>query len=399
MIEQNVRLPKMAIGDLMAQLATTRVAEKSLLETLEKYGVSNVVSVFRNIITSSERKSRAVISELPDGVYEAHEVIDGDGIVETPIPVQVKITICGDEVHADFTGSSSAVDGPINCGYTALVSSVRTVFKALVGPQEPSNEGWFRPLKVIVPKGTVFSAEKPSPTGWYYEGSVHASELVWKALAHLKKDRFSAGSYTSLSVLYITGRDRHGNLFVHIEPQHGGWGATTVGDGASALIALTDGDTYNYSIELLEAKFPLLVNRYGFNTDGGAGAGRFRGGFGLVREYEILSDDASIYCSLSRNTTPPWGIEGGLEGSCNYVEVEERKKASATRLHRVPNWDVTRGDKVRVLTGGGGGWGSPKERKVEDVIRDVEDGLITLEQAREQYGVKMGDSSIFQPAE
>ncbi|MZR29836.1 hydantoinase B/oxoprolinase family protein [Sneathiella litorea] len=395
-IEQNVRLPDMAIGDLMAQLATTRVAENGVRETLDKYGLEAVENVFTHIITSGEKKSRAVITDLPDGEYFATEVIDGDGIVDTAIPVQVKITIRNDEMIADFTGSAPAAAGPINCGYTALSSAVRTVFKALVGPQEPSNEGWFRPLKIVVPDGTVFSANKPSPTGWYYEGSVHASELVWKALANLKKDRFSAGSYTSLSVLYITGKDKNGNLFVHIEPQHGGWGASADADGANALIALTDGDTYNYSIELLEAKFPLRVKKYCLNTEGGAGAGRQRGGFGLIREYEILSDDAEIYCSLSRNTTPPWGVENGREGSCNFVEVENAKNGAVSRLHRVPHWDIKNRDRVRVITGGGGGWGDPKERKTEDVMRDILDDLINPEQAVDQYGVALDNDDAFQ---
>lgn len=388
-IQENVRMPDLAMGDLRAQIATVRIAERNLIEMAEKYGPQTVASVFEEINLRSEKESRQVIAGLPDGVYVAEDVIDGDGVSADPIPVRIAITIAGDRLTADYTGCAPTVAGPVNCSRGALESAVKTVFKALVNPQAPSNEGWFKPLSITVPDDTVFSARKPAPTGWYYEGSVHASELFWRAIAPLRPDRFSAGSYTSLTVLYLTGKTDDGELFVHIEPQHGGWGATTHSDGANALIALTDGDTYNHSIELLESKFPILVRQYAFNTDGGVGAGRQRGGFGLVREYEVLSDEASVYCGISRNTTPPWGIDGGQDGSCNFVEVQERGETEARRLHHHPSWPVSRGDRVRVISGGGGGWGAPSERKNEDVLNDIADGLISPRQASEIYGVSI----------
>jgi N-methylhydantoinase B len=387
-ILENLRLPQLAMGDLRAQVATVRIAERNLQAMSGKYGEDSLASIFDEIIASSERKSRKVISALPDGDYYAEDVIDGDGISDTPIPIRIKVTIRDSSVIADFTGSAPSVAGPFNCSRGALESAVKTVFKALVSPHSPSNEGWFRPLEVIVPEGTVFSAEKPSPTGWYYEGSVHASELIWKALAPLKPEVFSAGSYTSLVVLYLSGRNANGELFVHIEPQHGGWGATPSRDGASGLISLTDGDTYNHSVELLEAKLPLLITRYGFNTEGGAGAGRFRGGYGLVREYQVLCEEASIYCGISRNVTPPWGADGGLPGSCNGAEVVSATDGSVLRIHHHPGLHVRRGDTVRVISGGGGGWGNPDDRKTECVLADIADGLISAEAARCVYGIE-----------
>ena len=336
------------------------------------------------LLDESERQARAAVAALPDGEYRAVDVIDDDGVSGVPLNVQVAVRIRGEELEVDFTGCPAATAGPINCARGALNSAVKTIFKALVSPHEPSNEGWFRPLKVIAPPGTVFTAEMPSPTGWYYEGSVHASELVWKALAPIVPDHFSAGSYTSLCVTYISGRDASGDLFVHIEPEHGGWGGCKDRDGASALISLTDGDTYNYSIELLEAKFPLLVRRYELNTNGGVGAGRYRGGYGLVREYEIHTDDAEIYCGFGRTDTPPWPMEGGEPGSVNYLEVVEQD-GRTDRLRRSPTRAVRRGDVVRIVTGGGGGWGSPAERAVDAIASDVRNGLITSEKAQMHY--------------
>jgi N-methylhydantoinase B len=291
----------------------------------------------------------------------------------------------------DFTGCVPARPGPINCSRGALNSAVKTIFKALVAPHAPSNEGWFRPLQVIVPDGTVFSAMKPSPTGWYYEGSAQASELAWKALAAIAPERFCAGTYMSLCATYICGKAADSDdLFVHIEPQHGGWGATSARDGASGLIAITDGDTFNYSVELLEAKFPLRVLHYGFNVEDGSGAGRWRGGYGLVREYEILTDDAYLYGSYGRSVTPPWGLAGGAEGSTNYMQIIPRDGEPA-RFARTAFHALRSGDRVRLVTGGGGGWGSPRERERERVLQDVADGFVDAARAQTDYGLKVED--------
>ncbi|WP_152095388.1 hydantoinase B/oxoprolinase family protein [Rhizobium dioscoreae] len=391
-IRENVRLPEVAIGDLTAQVATVRVAARRMGELAHKYGTDVVEAAFNHLLSVSEKQARAAITALPDGIYEAEDIIDGDGVTTDPISVKVAVTISGDRLTADFTGCPPAVAGPINCAAGALQSAVRTIFKALVAPQAPSNEGWFRPLSVIAPKGSVFTAEKPSPTGWYYEGSVHASELVWKALAKLMPERFSAGSYTSLCVLYVSGKDEAGQPFIHIEPQHGGWGASRDGDGANALIALTDGDTYNYSVEVIEARFPLLVRRYGLNVEGGSGAGRRRGGFGVIRDYEILGDGASAYCSFGRTDTPPWGIEGGKSGSINLLQLQE-SGGKVRNFGREPHIELKRGDLVRIITGGGGGWGDPRAREREQVRRDVEDGYITSEMARSLYAYEEGMAS------
>jgi N-methylhydantoinase B len=383
-IVENVRLPALVLGDINAELAAVRVAERRLVETLERYGRETTLAVFDHILRSSEAEARAVISALPDGVYRAEDVIDGDGVDPSKIHVQVVVRIAGDSMEVDFTGSSLARKAPINCSAGALQSAVKTIFKALIAPHAPSNEGWFRPLTVVAPPGTVFSAEKPSPTGWYYEGSAQASELVWKALAPLVPGRFSAGSYLSLCATYIVGHGPGGE-FVHIEPQHGGWGASETEDGASGLIAITDGDTYNYSVELIEARLPLFVRRYGYNVEGGVGAGRRRGGYGLVREYEIVADEALLYCSFGRNSTRPWGMADGDAGSPNGVVVTSGDEAVA--LSRTPGHALRRGDRVRIVTGGGGGWGPPSERDPLNVADDVRDGLLDLAEAERLYGV------------
>ncbi len=398
LIRENVRLPVQSLGDFNAGLAAVRIAETRLGEILARYGTAAVESTFDHILETSERISRAAVAALPDGDYRAEDWIDGDGVTDERHRVMVAVSIRGDAITFDFTGTSPMVAGPINCAYGALDSAVKTVFKSLVDPQAPSNEGWFRPVSLVCPPGTVFTAEKPAPTGWYYEGSAHASELAWKALAEVAPERFSAGSYMSLAAAYFYGRDPEtGEVYVHIEPAVGGWGATATDDGTSALIATTDGDTYNYSVELFEAKFPLAIRCYALNVEDGAGAGRQRGGFGVIREFEVAGADAHTYASIGRSIEKPWGLHGGGEGSNNYMRIVS--DGAVKQVARLPYHALKAGDRVAVVTGGGGGFGDPFTRPVDTVAADVADGYISVERARADYGVVIAaDGSVDEPA-
>ncbi|HCU90383.1 MAG TPA: methylhydantoinase, partial [Gammaproteobacteria bacterium] len=232
MVEANVRIPKMALGDLNAAVASVRIADKRCQELCEKYGSRGVRETFQHILSTSEAVSRSAVAELPDGVYQATDWLDGDGITKDRFPTQVEVTIAGEEITFDFAGTSPQVRGPVNCSRSAMISAVKTVFKAIVDPQAPSNEGWFKPLKVVAPEGTVFTAMKPAPVGWYFEGTGQVSELAWKALAPIVPERISAGSANSLCVTVMGGVDRsRGEPWVMIEPSMVGWGATDERDG------------------------------------------------------------------------------------------------------------------------------------------------------------------------
>lgn len=396
-IETNVRLPRMSLGDLNAELASVRIADVRLAEVAKKYGVDRLVESFDHILTSSERLSRAAVALMPDGIYEATDWIDGDGITAERFPVRVAITIEGDRMTADFTGSSPQLAGPVNCARGALVSAVKTVFKAVVDPKAPSNDGWFRPLEVVAPPATVFTAELPAPVGWYYEGTGHASELVWKALAPVLSERVSAGSSNSLCVTVLAGiTEEGGEPYVLVEPGMVGWGGTEDRDGASVVSAITNGDTFNYSIELLEAKFPLRVHQYALNVAGGVGAGRSRGGFGSIREYEVLSPVATLSASFGRSIERPWGVAGGGKGSCNRLEVV--KGGETMHGARMPTLGLKRGDRLKLVTGGGGGFGDPYERPLAQVEADVAGGYLTAAEAASDYGVVILASGSADPA-
>jgi N-methylhydantoinase B len=385
-IRANVRLPTMSIGDLNAGVAAVRIAEQRLSDVVARYGLAAVEETFEAILDHGESLALAALARIPAGVYEADDVIDGDGVSEAPIPIQVKVTVAPDRFVADFTGCSPQTLGPINCARGALLSACKTVFKAITAPQQPSNEGLFRPFELLAPEGTVFTAVRPAPTGWYYEASAYATELVWKALARVLPERLSAGSYVSLCAYYIGGRRPDGEYWVLATPQDGGWGACADRDGENSLIATTDGDTYNYPAEVVETAFPLTMLRNAFNVEAGGGAGRHRGGFGTVREYRIENPTGgSLLASLGRSVHAPWGIGGGRAGTVNYFEVV-RSNGEVIRGGRVTSLPLDRGDIVRIVTGNGGGWGDPRERHGNVVRRDVADGFVSPQAAKEDYG-------------
>jgi N-methylhydantoinase B len=392
LIAANGRLPKMSAGDLNAQIAAVRIAELRVVEIARKYGTDTLRQAYRHVLDSSEVLSRAAIAKMPQGRFTATDWVDGDGITDTRFPVQVAVTIEGDTITVDFTGSAPQVQGPVNCAEGATVSAVKTILKALVEPGAPSNDGWFRPLKVVVPPRTIFSAEPPAAVGWYYEGTGHVSELVWKALAPAMRERVSAGSANSLCVGVLAGADAGEEPFVLVEPGMVGWGATADRDGASVVSAVTNGDTFNYSIELMEAKFPLRMHRYELNTAGGSGAGKHRGGFGSIREYEILCAAATLSASFGRSIERPWGIDGGGEGSCNRIEVHRGGETISGA--RLPTLHLGAGDRVTLITGGGGGFGNPLERPLDAVGRDVRDGYISADEARSRYRAVVSDAGV-----
>jgi N-methylhydantoinase B len=393
MIEANIRLPRTGIGDLNAGLAATAIGEARVLEACERYGAELVLASFARVLDHGEQIARAELRKIPNGVYTATGVIDGDGVSDAEIPIAVAVTVGDDFLHADFTGCAPQTRGPVNCSTGALLSACKTVVRAITAPSARSNDGFFRPFSLTVPPGTVFSAEPPAPTGWYYEGAAFANDLIWKALAPVVPDRLGAGSYTSLCCSYVVGTDEAGELFVLAEPNVGGWGGSALGDGASALIATTDGDTYNFPVEVVESRYPVLVERYALNVEAGGGAGRHRGGFGVVRTYRVHgASEASGYGSIGGFGRVPWALGGGSPGTENFLDY------TTPDLHlrrgRVPRVELTDGAVVSSVTGTGGGFGDPFEREPERVREDVLDGYVTAEEARTVYGVVLDAESL-----
>lgn len=378
LIAANSRLPEQAIGDLRAQAACLEVADRRVQELCRRYGLSTVRHAMREVLDRSEQLARAALAGLPRGVFAAVDLADGDGLGNGPFPIRVAVEIGPEGMHCDFTGSHPQVPGPINCTRSGLVSGVRTVFKAVTDPHEPATDGWFRPLRVTCPAGTLFTAQRPAAVGAYFESTEIASDLVWKALAPVCPERLSAGHFLSVCSTSLTGLDPvDGVTGLLVEPHAGGWGASVDEDGENGLVSVGDGETYVIPVEVAEQRYGFLrVDRFGLDVTPRAGAGRRRGGLGLVREYRIVGDEALLTVAMGRHEELPWGVLGGAPGSANYVEVFRADGSSSGRFGKVTAMRLRHGDVVRIVTGAGGGWGVPSAREAALVCADLDDGYV-----------------------
>ncbi|MEM2016185.1 MAG: hydantoinase B/oxoprolinase family protein [Nitrososphaerota archaeon] len=392
-ILENSRLPLHTLGDMEAQAASMKVAARRIEKLIEKYGIENVKNAMEKIIDDGYKLALLNLKKLPKGVFEAEDYLDDDGLTDEPVYVRVKVTITDEEFLADFTGSGS-VKGSIASPYPATVSGVRETYMAVTDPHVDLNGGYFKPLKVIAPEGSAFNPVKPAPTSTFWEAMSYSTDLVWRALAPHVPDKLTAGHFLSILATILGGIDeRTGEPFAIVEPQAGGWGAGYDMDGESGLVACGDGETYIASNEVYEKHMPILVERYCLNTESGTGHGKFRGGFGVIKDYRVLCSEASFTVSIGRNKFPPWGVAGGMNGTPNYCVIFKQGEEPKI-VRKVAAVKLKRGDMVSLRSGGGGGWGDPLERDPELVRMDVKNEYITIETAREIYGVVLDPKTL-----
>ncbi len=388
-IRMNVRIPERAMGDLRAQVAAVKVGEKRFLELVKKYGREGVLGSIEAIFDHSEAAARAAVAEIPDGVYEAESFMDDDGIdLGKRIPIRVKVTVEGERMTIDLSAVSDQVRGFYNSGEAAGIACAQVAFKCLNAALElPINDGCFRPLTVIVPPGKVVSATRPAPMRWWMTFPMTVVDTVFKALAPAIPTKVIAGHHADLVIATIHGRTpKNKRLFLYLGGLiGGGWGAKHNEDGMSATIAINDGDTHNGPSEQLEAKYPLLVERYALRADS-AGAGKQRGGLGTEQRVRVLAD-IMFNTQIERVDCRPWGLFGGLSALGNEVTLQRNGDETVFGTGKVFSQLLRAGDVWTLRSGGGGGYGRPIDRKLEDVENDVRDGYVTPHAAREQYGV------------
>ena len=285
----------------------------------------------------------------------------------------------------DVTGSDDAVRGPMNCGAVQTVSACRLGFKYLINPEQAVNGGTFACLDVKVRLGSVLGAQEPSPCQFYFTPLGLLVDLIVKALSPVLPELAAAGHYGDGMILQFSGTDpRTGNKFIENEPHVGGWGAAPGNDGADGMIWAMSGAFKDMPIEVFETKFPATINEYAFRPDTG-GAGKYRGGCGVVREYTMLLDDCDLSLWLDRSRTPAWGIEGGTGGTAPDLIINPGRD-DERRVMKVNRTRLRNGDTVRLMTGGGGGYGDPAERSRSDIARDIAAGYVSASAARELYG-------------
>ena len=396
-IRMNVRIPERAMGDLRAQIAAVKTGERRFLEMVAKYGRGAVTAAMVSIMDQSEAAAREAVLQIPDGVYEASSFMDDDGVdVGQRIPIKVKVTVAGDRMTIDLTDVAGQVKGFYNSGETAGRSCAQVAFKCLTSALDlPINDGCFRALDIILPPGRVVSAVKPAPMRWWMTFPMTIVDTIFKALAPAIPDKVIAGHHADLVIASIHGRKPDsGELFLYMGGLiGGGWGAKLGEDGVSGTIAINDGDTHNGPSEQVEAKYPVIVERYALRDDSG-GPGRNRGGLGTEQVVRALSD-IMINTQVERVDCRPWGLFGGLSGAGNQVSLQRAGQEMQTfPTGKIFSQMLHQGDRYVLRSGGGGGVGSPLERPADEVERDVRAGYVSPDAARELYGVVLDDSGV-----
>lgn len=390
LLRRNSRFGYGLVGDMNAQVAACRTGEKRFHALLDRFGHETVLAARDEIFRQSEQLEREAVATIPDGTYTAEGFLDDDGLGAGPIPVKVKIILDGDHMTVDLAGSADQTHGPVNCGFAQTISAVRVSFKLLVNPDRPVDGGTFKTLEVKAPEGSIFHAKEPAACQWYFSSLGLLIDLIPKALAKALPDEVAGAHYGDSMVIYVAGTDpRKDNIpFLSVEANAGGWGAFHSNDGQDALINNVNGGFKDYPVEVYENKYPVVLKEYGFRPDTG-GAGRFRGGTGLYREYH-LDTPAYLYLWFERSVTPAWGLFDGGEavGPDVVVNPGQEDEQHMLKINALP---LNEGDVIRLNTGGGGGFGPPWERDPERVREDLLDGYVTREGAERDYGVVFKD--------
>jgi len=389
LITANLRTPVEFRGDLAAQIAANNVGERRLQALMKKHGVDEVLHYMNAIMDYSERRLRAAIRDLPAGTCSFEDYLEGDGISSSDVVIRCTVHVGAGQIECDFSQSNPQVLGPLNCRPPSVRACVYYVAKALLDPGLPPNAGAFRPFKVRTQSGTLLEVNYP---GAVCNANIITTQRIVDVLLgafyQLIPERVCAACSGTMNLLNIGGRHpATGQLFNYIETYGGGQGALAGRDGTSAVQNHMT-NTRNAPVEVIESTYPLLIRDYGLMPES-AGIGKFRGGFGMKREFEFLGNRNTITLSSDRFKYGPWGLEGGGEarpGKCEVIHPDGRIDTLPSKITTV----LEKGSRLISTTPGGGGRGNPLDRPAESVRKDVLDELISRDTALNAYGVVFG---------
>lgn len=389
LILANIRSPRQSTGDFRAQIAASLLGQKRMAEILSRFGAESVEIFVDELIEYTERWARAEISKLPDGVYETEALLDDDGVTDRPIRLALKVEIKKGRVSFDLTGSDDQRSSPMNATLTQTYSPLAYVVKCLIDSDIPTNEGFYRLIDVKAPAGTVVNATPPVGVVGGWEVVMRLCCLGFQALADAMPDKVMASTKSINCHMACGGTDpRTGEYYTFIETMAGGWGGLPTKDGMDAVQSHIQ-NTENSAIEETENNLPFLITRYELIPDS-EGAGRYRGGLGLRRDWKFPGHEATLTVFSDNRKFAPWGLFGGGSGSpSRYIlnpDGEAKELPSKVTLQLHP------GSVISYRTPGGGGYGTPLERDPERVLEDVAQGKVTPDRARDIYGVVLDAS-------
>lgn len=383
-IKDNIRFPESSLGDLRSQVAACRLGTRRTDELFQKYGKETVLAAIQHIFKETEQKCRNVVSQLADGVYEAESFFDDDGVtVGEKVRLHAKVTVKQGGMTIDLSGSSKERKAAIN---SRTLAGARVAYKALTMPLEPVNEGSFRALDVIIPEGSIMMARYPAPMSQWSMIVPTMVETIVTSLATAMPDKIPAAHHGLLggALVFFGVNPKTKRRFIVQSIEGGGWGGRPTEDGQSATVSVCQGDVRNGSIEGIEMKCPVLVQKRGLRRDSG-GAGKYRGGLGIEVQVTNFVEGKWNFETNRRSGCPSWGLWGGGSGALGGYQLrlpQENDFAYVEGGRYVPPQSES-----LLTTGGGGGWGNPLDRDPERVRYDVREDFISAEAARTKYGV------------
>jgi N-methylhydantoinase B len=394
----NSRVPASNYGDLNGQLNALALGERRLNQLLDEYGEGTVETAFAAFTARAEALMRGAIADLPDGNYSFEDFLDNDGITDDPLRIALDLTIDGDRMTLDFSRSSPPCAGPLNIAYSTAVASCYVALKH-VFTDVPANAGCLVPITFNIPSTTLLGVKAPKPVGGYTETILRVIGVVFGALAKAMPQRATAGPFGTINALSIAGYRADGSRWVMFSFFGGGLGGNPESDGLSHANNPISTATIPPA-EILEAAYPVIFTQWALRPNSG-GAGRHRGGLGAIYEIEVLAPGgADVFLLGERGKFAPFGVNGGEPGALNrFFWQTGEGEASPPLVSKVTDVHVRRGQRVRLETPGGGGFGPAVERDPNAVGRDVRLGYVSREAAREHYRVSVrDDGSIDQAA-
>src|SRR5215472_11729645 len=388
MITANSRTPALVIGDLRGQVGAARLGERRINELMERYGKETVQESTELLSNLTEDRVRQVIASWPDGESEGESFVDHDGIdLGRPIRVHVKITKKGHRIHFDFSGCSDQTTGPANIRPPLVQAACAYCLVTLVDRFLPINQGLARVVEATFREGSVVNPRFPAAVNTYMPTALTVAEAILRALAPFAPEKRIAGGSGS-AALVLGGHDPNNNRsYVHYEIFSGGTGARSGKDGVSAT-AFHLSNCKTAPIEIIESEFPTRVERFEMIPDSG-GAGEWRGGLGFARDYRILADDVRFSMRTDKHAVEPFGGDDGLAGRRGACVINPGSKDEKQLPSRFGDYRLGRDDIIRLERPGGGGLGDPHRRPAEKVLEDVRQGYVSVERARNDYGVAL----------
>lgn len=383
----NVRLPDAMLGDLQAQVAACRIAERGIHELVARYGVARLESDFAELLDYSERAARSAIRAIPDGTYTFSDFLDDDGVnFGEPVPLRATVIVEGDELTVDLEGCSPQVKGAINSTLSYIKSGVYFTVRTLMDSDAPNNAGFFRPIHVVAPPGSIANPKPPAACAARGVSGHRIVEVINGAIAKAVPDRVRAAGEGGTTSYSIGGYDLDGRYILHREAIVGAWGG---GKGREGIDGCSNprSNISNAPIERVENQAPVMIERYELVADSG-GPGHWRGGMSIVRQIRFLGDHATLQLRSDRRQHPPYGLYGGLNGRPSRNEFDDGS-GGWTLLPTKFTRPLRNGEAVRHVTAGAGGYGDPLERDPQMVLRDVRNGKVTVEGAERDYGVRI----------